>query len=68
MLKNWNHDLVQQLSEISDSAWRMDQYLATSKDCAHCEGLWQKLKADYESHVELLAGEISRHCGEGRFD
>lgn len=68
MLKNWNHDLVQQLSEISDSAWRMDAYLAASKDCSHCHGLWQKLKADYDNQVQLLAAEISRHCEEGRFD
>jgi hypothetical protein len=68
MLKNWNHDLVQQLSEISDSAWRMEKYLETSKDCAHCSSLWSKLKADYDEHIKLLAAEISRHCREGRFD
>ena len=68
MLKDWNHDLVQQLSEISDSLWRMDQYKKASKDCKHCSVLWDKLEAEYENHSKMLTEEIKRHVNENRFD
>ncbi len=68
MLKDWNHDLVQQLSEISDSLWRMGQYKTASADCTHCSALWNKLEADYENHSKMLADEIKRHVKENRFD
>lgn len=68
MLQDWNHDLVQQLSEISDSVWRMDQYKKASKGCDHCTKIWNKMHTDYEAHVKMLAGEIKRHVQEDRFD
>lgn len=68
MLKDWNHDLVQQLSEISDSIWRMEQYKKASGGCEHCLAMWEKLEADYENHVTMLRDEIIRHVKENRFD
>lgn len=68
MLKDWNHDLVQQLSEISDSLWRMDQYKTASKECATCSGMWSQLEADYEKHSKMLTDEIKKHVQENRFD
>ncbi len=68
MLKDWNHDLVQQLSEISDSLWRMKQYHTTSKGCGHCTMLWHELTKDYERHVKMLTAEIARHVKEDRFE
>jgi len=68
MLKNHNHDLVQQLSETSDSIWRMDMYLKSAEGCGSCVKIWKQLKKDYEKHIELLREEIGRHVKEGRFD
>jgi hypothetical protein len=68
MLKDWNHDLVHQMSEISDSLWRMKDYAKSASGCSHCSALWAKLEADYESHVKLLNEEIKRHVAENRFD
>lgn len=68
MLKDWNHDLVQQLSEISDSLWRMDKYSKAAEGCEHCSALWEKLRGDYEEHVKMLKDEIERHVKEKRFD
>jgi len=68
MLKDWNHDLVQQLSETSDSVWRMKEYMRNSKGCEHCMKLWGQLEKDYEAHVKTLSDEIARHVKEGRFD
>lgn len=68
MLKDWNHDLIQQLSETSDSVWRMKEYMRNSKACSHCSAMWEKLEKDYEGHVKMIAEEISRHVKEDRFN
>ncbi|MCL5006826.1 MAG: hypothetical protein M1153_01610 [Patescibacteria group bacterium] len=68
MLKDWNHDLVHQLSEISDSLWRMQDYKKAANSCPHCLALWSKLENEYEGHIKLLAEEIKRHVAEERFD
>lgn len=68
MLKDWNHDLVHELSEISDSLWRMDLYSKAAQGCRDCSALWEKLRADYEDHVKLLTEEIKRHISENRFN
>lgn len=66
MLQNTNHDLVQQLSEISDSLWRIKQHYLEQAD-EHAKELWQQLADDYERHVELLTKEIARRAKEDTF-
>ena len=68
MLKNYNHDLVQQLSEISDSLWRIEEYKKNAEGCESCRNLWERIEKDYERHVEELKNEIAKHVKEGRFD
>jgi len=68
MLKDHNHDLIHQLSEISDSAWRMGEYLKSAEACESCKSIWQKFLADYEAHIVLLEAEIKRHVQENKFD
>jgi len=67
-MKNHNHDLVHQLSEIADSLWRFDQYINTAKGCEHCTNLWHKLKSAYQGFERDVIAEIKRHIDEGRFD
>ncbi|MFA4999270.1 MAG: hypothetical protein WC519_00895 [Parcubacteria group bacterium] len=68
MLKDQNHDLVQQLSEISDSLWRMEAYKKNADECDSCKEMWEKMKGNYENHVEMLKDEIAKHVREKRFD
>lgn len=68
MLKDWNHDLIHQLSETSDSVWRMEKYKAAAQGCEHCSTLWSALHQDYDRHIAMLSAEIERHVGEKRFD
>ena len=68
MLKNWNHDLVHQLSETSDSLWRMESYLKSSEGCKSCSDIWSTLRKDYEKHVEFMLVEIKRRVGEELFE
>jgi hypothetical protein len=68
MLKDHNHDLIHQLSETSDSLWRIGLYKEKAKDCDSCRTIWEKMEKDYENHVEMLKKEISKHVEEGRFE
>ncbi len=67
MLKDHNHDLVHQLSETSDSFWRIEDYIKNAEGCDYCKGIWEEMKSDFEKHVEMLRVEIERHVKEGRF-
>lgn len=67
-MKDWNHDLVHQLSEDLDSLWRYGQYLKKSKGCGHCTAMWKKFRKLDSGKVEMLKEEIGRHLREKRFD
>jgi hypothetical protein len=69
MLKDHNHDLIHQLSEISDSVWRIERlYKDSANDCPSCKEIWAKLASDYHNHIAMLSDEIKRHVKEGRFE
>lgn len=68
MLKNHNHDLVKQLSETSSSLWRIEEYLKNAKSCEHCVKMWSDVKNRLEKVSAMIAGEISRHAKENRFE
>lgn len=67
-MKNHNHDLVHEISELMDSIWRMDQYIQNAQGCEHCTSLWQGLKGSLSGNVDQLKQEIIRHVQENRFD
>lgn len=67
-MKNFNHDLVHQLSELLDSIWRFDEYKKNAADCPECMQLWDEMKAVYHGWETRLIAEISRHVKEGAFD
>ncbi|MDP3901464.1 MAG: hypothetical protein Q8Q37_00600 [bacterium] len=68
MLKNWNHDLVHQLSETSDGLWRIEDYIKNSQGCDHCIKMWNEVKDNLEKISESLVEEIGRHYQENRFE
>lgn len=68
MLKNHNHDLVQELSEVSDGLWRMDEYKKNAEGCSHCENLWADTKKKLDEVSNMLVKEINRHVQENRFE
>lgn len=68
MLKNHNHDLVKQLSEVSSSLWRMEDYQKNSKGCNTCEKMWSDMKDKLNEMSDNLTEEINRHSKENRFD
>ena len=60
-MKNHNHNLVQQLSETLDGAWRFSRYAKDAKACTSCKKLWNELEQDFKKHEKLLRAEIERH-------
>ena len=65
MLKNNQHNLIHQLSEISDSLWRIEKhYLDESKSCESCVEIWRILHQDYEKHIAMLSEEIKKHIND----
>lgn len=66
-MKDWNHDLVHQLSEDLDSLWRYGQYLKKSKGCRHCVLMWKKFQQLDKEKTKMLREEIVRHIREKRF-
>ena len=67
-MKDWNHDLVHQLSEDLDSLWRYDSYMKASQGCDGCTAMWRKFKEIDEEKVQMLQQEILNHVRENRFD
>jgi len=67
-MKNWNHDLVHQLSEDLDSLWRYDAYLKSAEGCDRCTAMWKKFKEIDEEKARMLQDEILQHIKENKFD
>lgn len=70
MMKNCNHDLIQQLSECMDSLWRYDEYIknAQEKGCGKCVELWQKMKELTKEQIKLLKQYLEECIKEGKFE
>lgn len=68
MLKDHNHDLVKQLSEISSSLWRMKEYKKNAEGCKDCSVLWDDAEKKFEEISKGLTDEIKRHVKEDRFE
>jgi len=68
-MRNFNHDLVQVLSEKLDGAVRYQIYHEDAEgECESCTHLWEQIKQDDMRHVEMLRSEIVKHCKDGTFD
>jgi hypothetical protein len=68
MLKNYNYDIVRQLSEISCSLWRIKEYKKNAKGCDCCVKLWNTLEKDFEKISKLLIKELKDHIKEDYFE
>ena len=69
-MRNFNHDLVQQLSELLDGIWRIDEYSTNAKNdgCDRCMALWKDMKGRLTDETKLLRDEITKHVEEKTFN
>jgi len=66
-MKNHNHNLVQQLSELLDSEWRFKQYKKDAKVCKQCSVLWAKFEKGLKPMIEDVRKEIESHAKSNSF-
>jgi hypothetical protein len=68
MINNTDHDLMQQISEISDSVWRIhNEYIKNAAGDEKVVALWNGLCADYERHLGELAALLKERGNEGKW-
>jgi len=69
-MQNVNYNLVKMLLSKMDNAWRLENYYvkdAESEDCHSLDAL-KEILADEKKHIELLRKEVSKRCGDSKFD
>lgn len=67
-MKNYNHDLIHQLSEVLDSIWRMEEYIQNAKDCPECQKLWLEVKSSFEEIAQKIQQQLIKHIQTGNFE
>lgn len=62
-MKNYNYNLIKQLHEALDNAWRIEKhYQDDAADLAcDCKKLLKLVREDNEKHIELLTKELEKH-------
>jgi len=68
LMQNYNYDLMEELTNLLQGAWRIDAYLKDSGGkCDSCGQLWQDVRKQQEYLIEKIRQEIVSHAKDGRF-
>jgi hypothetical protein len=62
MLQNIHYDIVEEISNISKSLYRINTYIKDSKQCESCKQLWQNIKQEQEKELSMLVDEFKKHA------
>jgi hypothetical protein len=66
MLENNTYNLMAQITEESQSLWRIrNSYMKDAKECDSCHEFWDKLARDKEQHIRDLEKLIREHTSVG---
>ena len=72
MLKNVNYNLMEEITQISQSLYRYDRYIEDAKPtrggCSECSDVWTQLKQRHEEDLALLLAQLKQHVNDGVFD
>ena len=62
MMKNWQHNILHQLSETMDSLWRMDQYIKDAKEEGKEEDVefWKDFRGTLENQLKMLRERLEK--------
>lgn len=62
MMKNWQHNILHQLSETMDSLWRMDQYIRDAQEEGKEEEVefWKKFRESLEEQLKMLRERLEK--------
>lgn len=62
MLDNNTYNLFAQITEESQSLWRIrNSYMADAGPCGECQDFWERLAQDKEEHIKELERLIMEH-------
>jgi hypothetical protein len=62
MLDNNTYNLFAQITEESQSLWRIrNSYIADAEPCQECMEFWERLAQDKEQHIQDLEKLIMEH-------
>jgi hypothetical protein len=62
MLDNNTYNLFAQITEESQSLWRIrNSYLDDVEGCDKCRDFWERLAQDKENHIKELENLIMEH-------
>jgi len=70
-MNNYNHNLIHQLSESLDSAWRCARYYirdAEEAGCGTCIELWKEFEMELNKLIDKIKAEMEKHIKEGRIN
>lgn len=70
-MKNNTHNLLHHTGRVLDFIYKRCDYYLTDADeanCEECRRIWERIREDYERHVEILRSEIEKHVKEGTLD
>jgi len=68
MLENYNYNLMEELTNLLQSSWRMDTYLKDAGGkCDGCGKLWQDVRKQQELLIEKVRQELVDHAKSGIF-
>ncbi len=62
MMKNWQHNILHQLSETMDSLWRMDQYIKDAEGEGKTDEVefWKEFKGTLEDQLRMLKERLEK--------
>lgn len=62
MLDNNSYNLFAQITEESQSLWRIrNSYIKDADPCSECREFWERLAQDKENHIRELERLIMEH-------
>ncbi len=63
MLQNIHYDIMEEISNISKSLYRIDTYMKDAQQCGSCKQLWENIKQEQEKELSMLVEEFKKHAG-----
>lgn len=68
MLKNFNYNLIETISIISQSLYRYDKYMEDASGCGNCQEIWSQLKESRQKELSQLLKELKIHIDTGQLE
>lgn len=65
MLKNVNYNIIEMISENSQTLHRIETYMKDSSDCRPCQEIWKKVRENREQELSMLMDQLKKQFDSG---